>query len=485
VSTDQTFASSDQTFVWSDQTFASSDQTAVTTEVTLASRPRLLYDGAMALGLVSFVSLGPGDPALTGARAAARLAGADVVVRAGEGATAEDLVAHARAGKRVVRIADGDALESVGVVAEVLAVARSGVPFEIVPGIGARSAAAAFAGVVGRATRATPDQVAAAVERQPPEAVVTLVVGVGAPSQQVIVTTAGEAVSRAAELDPATEVIVAIGAPDDELRWFERRPLFGKRVLVTRPREQAQAMVDELSDEGAVPVVAPSIVLRPPSDPAPLQRALEKVGRGEIGWVAFTSANGVERTWDVLAAGGGDARAFGGAKLAAIGPATAAALGKHGLRADVTAEDFRGEGLAAVMLAAMKDGPQRVLLARAARARDVLPEALRAAGHEVEIVAVYETHPAPPQALEATVRDLQAGAIDAVTFTSSSTVEHLCDALGPHAPEILARARVASIGPVTSDSARARGVRVDVEARKYTVPGLVRALADSYREPVA
>ena len=117
-----------------DQTIVSTGEAVVTTAVTLASRPRLLYDGAMALGLVSFVSLGPGDPALRAARAAARLAEADVVVRTGDGVTAEQLVALRRAGKRVVRAADGDALESVGVVAEVLAVARSGVPFEIVPG---------------------------------------------------------------------------------------------------------------------------------------------------------------------------------------------------------------------------------------------------------------------------------------------------------------------------------------------------------------
>jgi uroporphyrinogen III methyltransferase/synthase len=438
----------------------------------------------MGSGLVSFVSLGPGDPALAGARAAARVAEADVVVRAGDPVAAEDLIAHARAGKRIVRATYGDALEESGVVGEVLAVARAGVPFEVVPGVGARSAAAAFAGVVGRATRVRAADVAGAVGRQPGEAVVTLVADAGEPSQRVVVTTAGEAVARAVELG-AAELIVAIGAPDDELRWFERRPLFGKRVLVTRPREQAPAMVDGLRDEGAEAVVAPSIVLGPSADPGPLVRALETLAARGFDWVAFTSANGVDRTWDALAAAGGDARWFGGSKLAVIGPATSAALARHGLNADVVAEEFRGEGLAAAMLEAMKDGPSRVLLARAAKARDVLPQTLRAAGHAVEIVAAYETRPVPPGALEAIARDVEAGRIDAVTFTSSSTVDHLCDAFGPRAPEILARARVASIGPVTTGSARARGVRVDVEARKYTVPGLVRALADSYREPVA
>jgi uroporphyrinogen III methyltransferase / synthase len=442
--------------------------------------------GVTEVGRVSFVSLGPGDPGLTGATATARVAEADVVVRDDDGVTVEALVARARAGERVVRVTTGDALESLRVVSELLAVSRAGVPFEVVPGVGARAAAAAFAGVVGRATRARgDDEVAAAVDRQPREAVVTLVLDAGEPTQRVVVTTAGEAVARAKEL--GAEVIVAIGAPDDELRWFERRPLFRKRVLVTRPVEQAPAMVEALRDAGAQAIVAPSIALGPPADPAPLARALDELRQRGFDWVAFTSANGVERTWDALAAAGGDARDFGGVKLAVIGPATAAALARHGLAADVVAEDFRGEGLAAAMLQALSSGSgrARVLLPRAARARDVLPDALRAAGHDVEVVAAYETRPAPRAALDAVARELEAGRIDAVTFTSSSTVHHLYDALGPAAAALLARPRVATIGPVTSESARARGLRVDVEAPEYTVPGLVRALADSYREPVA
>lgn len=432
---------------------------------------------------MSFVSL-PRVPALASRRAEARVSDSTRVVHDGDGATVDEVIAHARAGERVAWITWGDALESAGVVSAVLAVARAGVPFEVVPGIGAHGAAAAFAGVVGRATRARPDEVAAALERQPGDAVVTLVRDAGEPTQRVIVTTAADAVVRAKELGGGV-LVVALGAPDDELRWFERQPLFGKRVLVTRPREQAPPMVEALRDEGADAVVAPSIALGPPADPAPLARALEELGQRAFDWVAFTSANGVERTWDALVAAGGDARSFGGVRLAVIGPATAAALGRHGLRADVVAEEFRGEGLAAAMLEAMKTRPARVLLARAARARDVLPDALRAAGHQVDVVAAYETRPAPREALDAVARELEDGRIDAVTFTSSSTVDHLCDALGHAAAALLARARVASIGPVTSDTARARGLRVDVEAAKYTVPGLVRALADSYREPVA
>jgi uroporphyrinogen III methyltransferase/synthase len=305
----------------------------------------------------------------------------------------------------------------------------------------------------------------------------------------VVVTKPGEAAVQARELEhaPGDEAIVeAVGAPDDALRWFERRPLFGKRVLVTRAQEQASKAAALLRDEGAEALVVPAIAIGPPSDPAPLARAVAALRAGAYAWAAFTSANGVERTWSALEAAGGDARAFGAARIAAIGPATAEALARRGLRADVVAREFRGEGLAEDMLAAMAaPGAVRVLLARAARARDALPDALRAAGCQVDVVAAYETRAAPREAIEAVAAELDAGRVDAVTFTSSSTVEHLCDALGARAASLLGRIRVASIGPVTSETARARGLAVAVEAVEYTVPGLIRALADSYAKPVA
>jgi uroporphyrinogen III methyltransferase/synthase len=181
-------------------------------------------------------------------------------------------------------------------------------------------------------------------------------------------------------------------------------------------------------------------------------------------------------------AAGGDARAFAATRLAAIGPATAAALERHGLRADVVAREFRGEGLAEEMLAAIvRTGSKgRVLIARAARARDALPDALRAADCTVDVVAAYETRPAAREAVDRLVAAFEAGNVDAVTFTSSSTVEHLCDALGARAADVLGTTRIASIGPVTSATARARGLRVDVEAAPYTLPALIGALARSY-----
>jgi uroporphyrinogen III methyltransferase/synthase len=259
-------------------------------------------------------------------------------------------------------------------------------------------------------------------------------------------------------------------------------------VLVTRAGEQAGSAAALLREEGADVLVVPTIAIAAPGDPVPLAKAIGELRAGAYAWVAFTSANGVERTWEAIEAAAGDAQVFGSARLAAVGPATAQALAGHGLRAAVVAVEVRGEGLAEAMLAAMKREGEvggRVLLPRAARARDVLPAALRAAGCTVDVVAAYDTHPVTGAAVEALAVELEAGRLDAVTFTSSSTVDNLCDALGPRAAGLLARVRVASIGPVTSDTARSRGLRVDVEARESTVPGLIRALAESYTKPVA
>ncbi|HXX68383.1 MAG TPA: uroporphyrinogen-III synthase, partial [Polyangiaceae bacterium] len=372
------------------------------------------------------------------------------------------------------------------VVAEAIAVSQAGIPIEVVPGVGTRAAAAAFAGVVGRAVAVRADEVARFVAGEPPDTPVTLIAGIGTPRQRTVVTTAGDAAERAGVLGIDTAVVLAFGAPVSGLGWFERRPLFGRRVLVTRARAQAAGTAELLQEYGAEPVVVPTIEIRPPADPAPLAAALARLRAGGYAWVAFTSANGVEMTWNALSGAGRDARAFGSARLAAIGPATARALEGHGLRPDVVAAEFRGEGLAHDLLEALSEERfTSVLIARAARARDVLPDALRAAGHRVDVAPAYETHPPPHETVEALARELDLGRIDAVTFTSSSTVENLCDLLGSSVVELLRGTRVASIGPITTASAQARGVRVDVTARTYTVPGLIEALAESFRHPWA
>lgn len=236
--------------------------------------------------------------------------------------------------------------------------------------------------------------------------------------------------------------------------------LAGKRVLVTRASKQASKMTTLLTARGAVPVVVPMLELLPPSDPAPMAEALANVDRYD--WIVFTSANGVEAVGPRL----------GRARIAAVGPGTAEALA----RVDLVPAVHKGDDLAAELARTIAPGA-RVLVARAEVARDVVPDALRAAGCLVDVVAVYRTAPAPDlgERIDAVVAELAAGTLDAVTFTSSSTVDHLVAALGTNAG-LLARTCVASIGPITTATAEAHGLRVDVTAGEHTVPGLVAAL---------
>ncbi|MGD0679736.1 MAG: uroporphyrinogen-III synthase [Polyangiaceae bacterium] len=434
----------------------------------------------MSSGIVSFVNLGPGDPALQTRRAYERVAAADVIVDE-DGVRVETLLDLATQGKRVVRVVSGDAAGSSTQVAESLALVQAGVSIEVVPGVGVASAALAFGGVVGRAMYVHAATVADVVYAEPPDAPITLIVAPTLPTQRVLVTTARHAAEAAAAVGDA-RLLLAFGAPEGSLRWFERRPLFGKRVLVTRARQQASGTAALLREQGAEAVLVPTIEIGPPADLARFTAALGELRAGQYGWVVFTSVNGVERTWAALVASGGDARAFGAARLAVIGPATAGALEARGLRADVMAKEFQGESLAEELRAAIRLGPPapRVLLARAARARDVVPESLAAAGCKVDVVAAYETRPPAPEAVERLRNELEEGRIDAVTLTSSSTVENLCDRLGGRAAALLSRTRVASIGPVTTSTALARGLRVDVTASVYTVPGLIQSLAESF-----
>jgi uroporphyrinogen III methyltransferase/synthase len=255
--------------------------------------------------------------------------------------------------------------------------------------------------------------------------------------------------------------------------------LAGKRVLVTRAREQATSLAALLREEGAEPVIVPTIEIVPPADPEPLAHAVRGLGR-DYDWVAFTSANAVDQTWAEVLRQGRDARAFDRVRIAAVGPGTARTLASHGLAAHATAKDFRGEGLAEELLRAMAlTSGARILFPRAKEGREVFPETLRAHGCSVDVVTAYETRAA--SGAEGELRSLfETGTLDAVTFTSGSTVENLVDVLGPRARELLARVTVASIGPVTTEAALRRGVRVDATAKEATVASLVEALAAGF-----
>lgn len=252
--------------------------------------------------------------------------------------------------------------------------------------------------------------------------------------------------------------------------WFERLPLLGKRVLVTRAAEQAAVMSERLRALGAEPIELPAIAIARPESFDELDEAIERLG--DYRWVIFTSANAVEAFFARLEMKGKDARAFGGVQLAAVGTATATSLRQFGLRADFVPERFVAEELLTGLLE-QGAGEGRILLPRAEQARDVLPDGLRAAGAEVDAVPVYRTIPGTP-APQLLAR-VQAGEIDIITLTSSSTARNLATLLnGQLVP--LRKAMVACISPLTAKAARAAGFRVDVVASEYTIPGLIAAV---------
>jgi uroporphyrinogen-III synthase len=266
---------------------------------------------------------------------------------------------------------------------------------------------------------------------------------------------------------PAIVVIGNVVNERESIRWFDRAPLFGKRVLVTRPPAQGGDFAQQLWEAGAEPVLAPTIAIGPPDDPAAAAAAVARVR--DYAWIVFTSRNAVDAFFDHLAAGGKDARAFGDVKVAAIGPKTAAALGARGIRVDFMPDAFVNEAVAGGLTERTAAG-DRVLLFRAQEARDVLPDSLRAANRTVDVVAAYKTRYVDDPDLGD-----KAARADIVTFTSASTVRGFVHNVAG-AASVLAGATVAAIGPITAATARSLGIRVDVVAEEFTVEGLIAAL---------
>ena len=298
------------------------------------------------------------------------------------------------------------------------------------------------------------------------------------PEQETYVTTVGEAaetVVRAGIRPPAIFIVGDVVKLRDKLRWFDRpatRPLFGKRILVTRARVQASALTEKLTALGAACIEAPVIRIAPPADGyAALDGAIAELNAYQ--WLIFTSVNGVEHFFARLHAAGKDTRALGYARVAAIGAATSAALRAFGIRADLVPPEFRAEAVAEE-LRPLLPPRARIFLPRAQEARDVLPDTLRAHGATVDVAAAYETVPELEDA--ALAQRLTRGEIDMVTFTSSSTVKNLVKMLGNITP--LHQVKIACIGPVTADTARSFALEPDIVAKEYTIDGLVKSIKE-------
>jgi uroporphyrinogen III methyltransferase/synthase len=469
---------------------------------------------------VYLVGAGPGDPGLLTVRGRELIETADVLVfdrladprvvalapdrtqrvyagkRPGEHAMTQEainrrLVELGRVHATVVRLKGGDPFIFGRGGEEALALHEAGIAFEVVPGISSAYAVPAYAGipatqrgmaaqvifVTGHEDPAKPESDLDWASLASTPGTLVFLMGVGAmernalrliehgmpadtpaavishgtrPGQRTVVAPlSGLAQAAVGMRPPAIMLVGAVAALHEQLAWFERRPLHGRRVLVTRARAQASGLAARLEALGAEVVQAPAIRIEPlPFDPPALQR---------YETVVVTSANGV----DLLLPG--DVRALHGVKVAAIGPATAQALRDRGILADAVPAEAVSESL----LAALGDvAGQRVLVATAEGARDVLPDGLRGRGAHVDVVHLYRTVPEPVDAEAVRSADL-------VTFTSSSTVQSLAAALGDRDLDGL---RAASIGPVTSAALREHGIEPAAEADPHTVEGLVAAV---------
>ncbi len=433
------------------------------------------------------------------------------------------LLRYAREGKHVCRLKGGDPFLFGRGSEEAEFLASEGISFEVVPGVSSFLGATAYAGIslthrtlasslavitgTEHAHKATTahdwSKLATATQTivlfmgvrklreetdrliehgRAPETPVAVIQWGTRAEQRVVTGTLRDIGARTDDAGITPPALVVIGEVvhlRDTLRWWDKQPLFGCRVLVTRPVHQARALHDELLERGAEPVAFPAIEIVPPTSLAPLEAAARALASYDL--VVFTSANGVEQFFGELARSHLDARAFGASKVIAIGPGTAASLQSRGVVADAVPDEFIGEAVAQTALATLGSAAgKRVLVPRAEVARGVLPDALRAAGALVDVVAAYRVVPATGRDIDAFRAALVAGRIDAATFTSGSTVDHVCDALGDDAAALLAPVAVASIGPITSQTATRRGLTVTVEARVHSIPGLLDALEAHY-----
>ncbi len=301
------------------------------------------------------------------------------------------------------------------------------------------------------------------------------------PDQQSVsgtLETINDNVQAAGLKPPCIIVIGEVVRLREKMQWFEKRPLFGKRIVVTRARKQASDLVQKLSDLGAACLEVPAIEIVPPEDLGPLDAAVKAVA--DYDWLVFTSVNGVDVFFDRLRAAGKDTRALGGIHTAAIGPATARRMRDNGLNADIVPDSYRAESVVAAFTDLDMNG-KKVLLPRAEGARPVLPVELTNMGARVDEVISYRAVQGTGGA-DQLVERLRAGEIDMITFTSSSTVRNFM-ALLPEseAADLLSGVSIAAIGPITAETAAEMGVQADIVADEYTIAGLVEAIKESFK----
>ena len=503
----------------------------------------------MSKGIVQLVGAGPGDPDLISVKGLRLIQSADAIVfdrladkrllsNAREDADLIDvgkipgkrinrqedinslLVKLGTAGKKVVRLKGGDPFVFGRGGEEAEALAKAGVPFEIVPGVTSAIAAPAYAGiplthrklassftvVTGSEDPSKPNSaidwevlakssdtlailmgqsnlrsIADALMKygRAPDTLVAIVQWGTEPYQRTLVGTLSDIANRAAATGigaPAVTVVGDVVRLREIIRWFDNRPLFGKRVLVTRTRTQASTLSDRLTQMGAQPLELPTIEIQPMADYSDLDKALGEATTYD--WMVFSSANAVDVVFDRLGALGLDARVLHNTQIAAIGPATRRRLSGRGIITDFMPTSFVAEA-AVSELGGLGINGMRVLLPQAEIARDVLRQGLSELGASVDAIPVYRT--VTPEKTAERLRDILAEGIDIATFTSSSTASNLVELLEGNT-SALKDATIACIGPITAERAAELGLTADIVATEHTIAGLIEAVESHFKE---
>ncbi len=433
----------------------------------------------------------------------------------------EMLVERAKRGKRVVRLKGGDPFIFGRGGEELEEVVKAGLNYEAVPGVTSASAAATFAGVPITHRRFTAsvafitghedptkdkssiawDKISTGVgtlvfymgiknlpsiteklikNGRDPKTPVAVVRWASMPDQRSVVGTLdniAEIVKKEGIKPPALTIVGDVVTLRDTINWYENRPLFGRRILITRTRDQASDLVSRLEELGAECLEYATIAIAPPDSWEVLDQALTDLRRYQ--WILFTSIHAIHAFFGRLYEKNLDARALNGCRLGAVGTVTAECLEKYGIKADLLPEKFTGEGLAAALEGAGVQGAE-ILLPRALEAREVLPERLEVAGARVTIAPVYRN--VIPEGYDDKLRaELVENGVDMVTFTSSSTVNNFIHMLGVDDKELarlLAKTRIAAIGPITGKTVAEHGLKVDVQPETYTIAAMVDAILE-------
>ena len=436
------------------------------------------------------------------------------------------LIDFAREGKRVVRLKGGDPFIFGRGAEEIEELVAAGIDFEVVPGVTSATAAATYAGIPithreytasvvfitgheapGKkesniawdklATGAGTIVIYMGIKNLPiitkklidngraPDTPVAVVRWASTPEQYSVegtLATITEVVDQAGITPPALIIVGDVVKLRSTIDWFEHRPLFGKHMVVTRTREQASELVALLEENGADCLEYPTLHMEPALDYSLLDDALTRVE--EYDWLLFTSINAITWFFEYLWKNDMDVRSLGGPKIAVVGRATAKRLRNYGLKADLLPEKFTGEGLAKALIDTGIRG-KKVLLPRAEKAREILPEMLTKAGAEVRVAPVYRN--VPPQGRKDELRQrLEEQSIDLVTFTSSSTVDNFLTMVDADSAEELHRlmdpVKIAVIGPITAETVGKHGLKVDIQPSEYTIADMVNAIVTYYRK---